>query len=152
MSKPIQPLTLCILRQDNKILLAIKKRGFGEGKWNGYGGKLNEEESLEDALAREVKEESTVTLSLYEKRGEMIFTFPDIIRHVYIYEGMGWKGEPSETEEMRPQWFTFDEIPFSNMWVSDTGWFPYFLKRIPFKGEGGFDDAHNLLSLEVKEV
>ena len=152
MSRLTQPLTLCIFRQDNKILLAIKKRGFGEGKWNGYGGKLLEGETIEDALLREVEEESTVTLSLHEKRGEMIFTFPDIIRHVHIYEGMKWDGEPTETEEMRPEWFTFDEIPFPAMWVSDTGWFPYFLKRIPFKGEGEFDSDHNLLSLEVKEV
>jgi 8-oxo-dGTP diphosphatase/2-hydroxy-dATP diphosphatase len=152
MPKLIQPLTLCILREGNGIFLALKKRGFGNAKWNGYGGKLLEGETLEDALLREVEEESTVILTAYEKRGEMIFTFPDIIRHVYIYEGIQWNGKPAETEEMNPKWFTFDKIPFSNMWISDTGWFPYFLKRIPFKGEGVFDENHSLLSLEVKEV
>ena len=30
--------TLCILRKDNQILLALKKRGFGTGKYNGVGG------------------------------------------------------------------------------------------------------------------
>ena len=32
--------TLLFLRRDGQILLAMKKRGFGEGKWNGVGGKV----------------------------------------------------------------------------------------------------------------
>ena len=39
--------TLCFLVKDNQILLAMKKRGFGEGKWNGVGGKVNPGETIE---------------------------------------------------------------------------------------------------------
>ncbi len=53
--------TLCFLLKDNQILLAMKKRGFGEGKWNGVGGKVNEGESVERAALREMEEEIGVT-------------------------------------------------------------------------------------------
>jgi 8-oxo-dGTP pyrophosphatase MutT (NUDIX family) len=49
----IKPLfvTLCFIRDNNKLLLALKKRGFGPGKWNGYGGKIEEGETIEQAVA-----------------------------------------------------------------------------------------------------
>jgi hypothetical protein len=43
--KKIKPLTLCMVHQDNKLLLGMKKRGFGEGRWNGFGGKLGDEKT-----------------------------------------------------------------------------------------------------------
>ena len=51
-------LTLCIIYQDRKILLGMKKRGFGVGKWNGFGGHVEEAESIEEAAKREVFEEA----------------------------------------------------------------------------------------------
>ena len=51
---------LCLLIKDGKILLAMKKRGFGVGKWNGCGGKLKDNERLEDAAIRELQEESLI--------------------------------------------------------------------------------------------
>lgn len=43
--------------KENQILLAMKKRGFGAGKWNGAGGKINAGETIEEATTREVDEE-----------------------------------------------------------------------------------------------
>jgi 8-oxo-dGTP diphosphatase/2-hydroxy-dATP diphosphatase len=143
---------LCIMRDKEKILLGMKKRGFGKDKWNGYGGKLEEGESIEDALIREIQEESTIDLIEYEKRGQMKFIFADIIREVHIYEGTQWHGTATETEEMKPQWFSIDEIPFSLMWQSDLAWFPYFLKKISFEGTATFDQEFNLLSIDVNQV
>ena len=50
---PRQLLTLGLIYQDGKVLLGYKKRGFGEGWWNGFGGKVKVEESIEDAAKRE---------------------------------------------------------------------------------------------------
>ena len=65
--------TLGVVVDGDKILLGMKKRGFGEGKWNGFGGKVKEGETIEDALKRSAESESnkitvavkgdTVTLS-----------------------------------------------------------------------------------------
>ena len=44
-----KPLTLLLLCDTNRVLLGMKKRGFGAGKWNGFGGKLERGESIYDA-------------------------------------------------------------------------------------------------------
>ena len=36
---PLRPASLCLLLRDDEVLLALKKRGFGQGKWTGVGGK-----------------------------------------------------------------------------------------------------------------
>ena len=50
--------TLCFLINNSQVLLAMKKRGFGVGKWNGTGGKVIGDESVEQAAKRETKEAS----------------------------------------------------------------------------------------------
>jgi mutator protein MutT len=145
----IQVTTLCMIRKENSILLAKKKRRFGEGKWNGYGGKVDTGESIEQALVREMKEESGIDIVTFEKRGEMIFNFKDTVRIVHLYEIMEYSGEEVETEEMVPQWFTLENIPYDEMWTSDKIWYPLFLERKYFTGEGYFDEDYNLISFQI---
>lgn len=45
-----------------------------------------------------------------------------------------FEGEPTETDEMRPQWFELDKIPFEKMWGDDVHWYPLFLRREKFAG------------------
>ena len=54
--------TLCLLVKDNEILLAMKKRGFGVGKWNGVGGKIdydkvNKFKEIINTIKRNIKNE-----------------------------------------------------------------------------------------------
>lgn len=42
----LRKVTLCILFDKDRVLLAMKKRGFGVGKWNGAGGKLKDGETI----------------------------------------------------------------------------------------------------------
>ena len=44
--------TLLFVRKDDEILLGMKKRGFGTGKWNGFGGKIEAGETIEQAAVR----------------------------------------------------------------------------------------------------
>ena len=46
----------------NEILLGMKKRGFGTGKWNGFGGKIENGESAEQGAIRELEEESSLVV------------------------------------------------------------------------------------------
>ena len=50
-------LTLVAVLKENNILLGMKKRGFGEGRWNGFGGKVETGETIEEGAKRELKEE-----------------------------------------------------------------------------------------------
>lgn len=45
-------LTLLFPLRENQVLLGYKKRGFGKGWWNGFGGKVKSDESVEDAAKR----------------------------------------------------------------------------------------------------
>ena len=134
-----------MITKDGQILLGMKKRGFGAGKWNGFGGKPHDGESIQDAMVRETKEEINIDLQKIEKIGIILFEFqgkPDIIE-VHFFSCTEFLGEPTESEEMKPQWFLFDEIPFDSMWVDDRHWIPLFLEGKKFKGRFLFDPEGN---------
>lgn len=48
----VKVLTLVFVLEGGKILLGLKKRGFGSGWWNGFGGKVNQGETIEDGARR----------------------------------------------------------------------------------------------------
>lgn len=119
--------TLCYPIQDTRVLLAMKKRGFGEGKWNGPGGKVQEGESIEDACRRETLEESGVIVGALERRGIVRFKFegkPEWENECHVFITTDISGQPRETEEMRPAWFEIAAIPYGDMWEDDAHWLP----------------------------
>lgn len=123
--------TLCYPIVDGKVLLAMKKRGFGQGKWNGPGGKCLSDESAEDACRRETKEEIGVDLEGLALIGEMEFIVeskPEWNQRCSIFLARGIKGDPVETEEMKPQWFPLDGVPYEEMWADDVIWLPGALR------------------------
>ncbi|MCX6765358.1 MAG: NUDIX domain-containing protein [Candidatus Moranbacteria bacterium] len=75
-------LTLCVVHQGDQILLGMKKRGFGKGYWNGFGGKVHSGESIEETAMREIKEEVGIVPESLEKHGILNFEFegnPEIL-------------------------------------------------------------------------
>lgn len=134
-------LTLCMICTDKEVLLGMKKRGFGEGRWNGFGGKLEEGESIEMAALREVREEVGVVPTLMQKVGILEFAFisESKVLEVHVFKVRTYEGEPLESEEMRPQWFSYEEVPFGQMWADDEFWFPYLRSGKLFKGKFLFD-------------
>ncbi len=147
-------LTLCIIHQHPRVLLGMKKRGFGEGRWNGFGGKVAPGESIEDAARRELHEEAGIHVADLEKYGIVEFEFdgnPEILE-VHIFRAEDFAGEPSESEEMKPQWFYIDEIPFREMWPDDVYWIPMFLSGRKFKGKFLFGEGDAILKHELAEV
>jgi mutator protein MutT len=134
----MKDVTLLFLLRENDILLAMKKRGFGIGKWNGAGGKVEAGETIEQAVIRECQEEIGVTPISPKLCGDFEFRLshdPSFGHHAHIYVATKWDGEPHETEEMRPQWFTFDAIPYDDMWADDREWLPLLLAGKRFTGK-----------------
>ena len=128
--------TLLYLLKDNQILLAMKKRGHGEGKYNGIGGKVDAGETIEQAMVRETQEEIGVTPLKYQKRGQIVFDSyykgePALI-NVHIYTATEFNGEPQETEEMRPFWHEINQIPYDKMFQTDKIWLPQMLEKSGF--------------------
>jgi len=129
--------TLLFLRQEGQILLAMKKRGFGVGKWNGVGGKADTDESAEQAAIRECQEEIGVTPLKPRLVGKIKFyeqNDPTFGHYIHIFTATKWQGEPIETEEMRPEWFDIQDIPYGKMWVDDPLWLPLVLEGKKIQG------------------
>lgn len=138
--------TLVLIHQHPHVLLGMKKRGFGEGKWNGFGGKIEEGESVEEAAKREVLEECGVVVNDIEKLAVIDFEFEDgsdpLQGHIFVAHR--FEGKPVETDEMKPEWFHIDDIPFNDMWEDDRYWFPYFLRKQPFHAKFVFEDQSTI--------
>ncbi len=147
-------LTLCIIHQHPMVLLGMKKRRFGAGRWNGFGGKVFSTETIEDAAKREMREEAGIEVKNLDKVGIVEFEFKDNpeILEVHIFKSDNFSGEPAESEEMKPQWFHIDEIPFGDMWPDDIYWIPLFLSGKKFKGKFLFDESDNILEHELFEL
>jgi 8-oxo-dGTP diphosphatase / 2-hydroxy-dATP diphosphatase len=146
-------LTLCVIYKGSRVLLGMKKRGFGQGRWNGFGGKIHEGETIEAAAKREVLEESGVNILDMEKMGIIEFEFqgnPEILE-VNIFRAENFSGNPIETEEMKPQWFDVKEIPFEEMWSDDRYWLPLLLAGKKFKGKFLFDNNDKVLEYKLFE-
>lgn len=117
--------TLCLPIAENKVLLGRKKVRFGAGKWNGFGGHIEEGETHEEATVRELEEECGLCAKVddLEKVAVLKFYFnedPTFLMHVYFVRD--WSGGIKETEEMSPQWFQLSTIPYEEMWESDSIW------------------------------
>ena len=138
------------------ICLAMKKRGFGMNRWNGVGGKVDEQnETIEEAARREVKEEILVDVNDLNKVAELSFYFPhnpawDQMVHVYLSEN--WEGEPKESDEMKPEWFSANELLFQDMWPDDIFWLPKVVKGNLIKAMFKFGEKDVVLDKKVEIV
>lgn len=149
-------LSLLFLRKDDEVLLAMKKRGFGEGRWNGVGGKVEEGESIEQAMIRETEEEIGVTPTTYEKVGDIrfdeFFKGAPTLMHVHVFIASEWTGEPAESEEMAPKWFKTDKVPYDDMWPDDPYWLPQVLQGKKISADLKLDESDAIVSHTVEEV
>ena len=146
-------LTLCIVYQHPKVLLGLKKRGFGVGRWNGFGGKVNPGESVKKAAIREVKEEIGILVKNPEQVGELSFEFINSQKEtlkVFVFKATDYEGQIKESEEMAPKWFFIDEVPFKEMWLGDIYWIPIFFTGRKFQGKFVFENENSLLSHSLR--
>ncbi|KAI0674534.1 NUDIX hydrolase domain-like protein [Trametes maxima] len=156
-----------VIINDTKVLLGYKKRGFGVGLWNGFGGKVDPGETSAQAAVRELEEESGITAPL-ELCGTLFFVVEgvDTAFNINIFRAYEYSGTITETDEMRPEWFGIQEsllprsnpspaagsevaadgersdalppIPLDKMWADDQFWMPLMFSRRHFVGRADF--------------
>jgi 8-oxo-dGTP pyrophosphatase MutT (NUDIX family) len=147
-------MTLGLLFENDRVLFGMKKRGFGVGRWNGFGGKVKGGETIEESFVREYEEESTIKVTKYEKWGVIEFEFKDNpeILEVHFYKVLEYSGDAKETDEMKPQWFKKSEIPYNKMWPDDRYWMPMFLRGKKFRGKIFFENQDVISYYDLREV
>ena len=145
--------TLCFIIEDDETLLIEKKRGVGEGLFNGPGGKIEDRESPKEAAIRETVEETRVRPEKVEKIGELEFVFGEQpFMFVHVFRAEEFSGEPEETEEARPEWFNTGDLPFDEMWPDDRYWIPKMLTDEKFLARFLFDeDGDEILAHEFHD-
>ncbi len=158
LTQPLREATVLLLLRGDEVLLAMKKRGFGVGKWNGAGGKVNLGESIREAAIRETEEEIMVTPLDIVEVATLNYYFPNVSAEknfgmkVYVYIAKKWIGEPRETEEMRPQWFKVASVPYQEMWWDDIVWMPKVFGGKYVKGSFMFNDKEECLEHYIEET
>jgi ADP-ribose pyrophosphatase YjhB (NUDIX family) len=155
LSLPLRRATLLFLVDEERILLAMKKRGFGVGRWNGVGGKPIEGESIDQTAIRETQEEIEVTPQNIEVVAILDFYFTgnqDWNQQVIAYTSKSWVGVPKETEEMNPKWYSKNSLPFDDMWPDDRIWLEPVVQGSKVKGEFLFGENDSIIDKNIKVV
>ncbi|MFT4249964.1 MAG: 8-oxo-dGTP diphosphatase [Candidatus Woesearchaeota archaeon] len=134
----LEEVIILIINKEEVLLgEAIKEEGFSFGKINGYGGKREPPESLQECAVREVYEESKLEVKQedLENFGFIDFHFknkPSWSRRVHYYlleyEKLGGQ-QPQQTKEMKPFWINKNNLPYSRMWPADEHYFKDLLER-----------------------
>ncbi|KAJ3824836.1 NUDIX hydrolase domain-like protein [Lentinula raphanica] len=149
--KKIKYYTNAFIFHEKKILLGFKKRGVGLHKYNGFGGKIEPGETALQAAGRELEEEAGIKSSLKHIGVLLLFNeVEETAAHIDVYRGDGFEGTVTESDEMRPKWFSLESesgssdtdtvppIPFDQQWETDPHWFPLLLANKQFRGRADY--------------
>ena len=144
-----------VLRRDGQdVLLGEKKRGFGAGYWNGFGGKIEAGESVPQAARRELLEEAGIDCDDLRARGRLLFSFEgrQDLMDVTVFTGQNLIGQPRETDEMRPRWIKASAIDYDQMWPDDRYWLPRVLAGRDIEAYFHLDANHNILLHNIIDI
>jgi 8-oxo-dGTP diphosphatase len=115
--------TLCYIEKDNKYLMlhrTKKKNDINEGHWIGVGGKFEKDETPEECLLREVKEETGLTLTSFKLRSVITFLSDEYeTEYMYLYSADEFTGEIKECDEGDLHWIDKDKVLDLNTWEGD---------------------------------
>lgn len=107
----ITEVVAALIRQGERFMIcqrpAHKARGL---LWEFVGGKVEPNETKEEALIRECREELAVTLSVGKVFMDVTHEYPDLTVHLTLFNASIAEGEPQKLEHNDIQWITPAEI------------------------------------------
>lgn len=144
--------TLCYIEQDGKYLMlhrVKKEKDVNKDKWIGIGGHFEENESPEECLLREVKEETGYTLTSYKYRGIVTFVSgAGDLEYMSLFTADGFEGEQIPCDEGTLEWVPIEDIEKLNIWEGDKIFFrllaenrPFFSLKLVYDGKGNLVSA-----------
>ncbi|MGI6118380.1 MAG: NUDIX domain-containing protein [Bilifractor sp.] len=144
--------TLCYIEKDGKYLMlhrTKKEHDVNKDKWIGVGGHFEADESPEECILREVKEETGLTLTSWRYRGIVTFISGDgVTEYMSLFTADGFTGEISDCDEGVLEWVDKKKIWDLNLWEGDKIFFlllereePFFSLKLVYDGNGRLDYA-----------
>lgn len=139
--------TLCYITQGDQVLMLhrVKKRNdINHDKWIGIGGKFEGEETPDECLLREAKEETGLTLTQWKCRGVVTFLTekPGDCQFMYLFTADGFTGELKECDEGDLQWISREFLDNLPKWEGDKIFLdllwqdaPFFLLKLRYQGD-----------------
>ncbi len=128
--------TLCYIERDNKYLMlhrVKKENDINKEKWIGVGGHFEEEESPEECLLREVREECGLTLTGYKFRGIVTFIADNYeTEYMCLYTADKYTGSITECDEGILEWVDKDKLETLELWEGDKIFLRLIAKDVPF--------------------
>lgn len=142
----MQLTTLCYIEKDDSYLMLhrIKKEhDVNKDKWIGIGGKFEKDETPEECLLREAKEETGLTLTSFRLRGIVTFLCDHWeTEYMFLYTADGYEGEMTSCSEGELEWVSKKELDRLNLWEGDKIFFrlleenrPFFSLKVKYEGE-----------------
>ena len=113
---------LAYIKKDDSYLMLFRNKkhnDINQGKWLGIGGHLEKNETKEQALIREIKEETGLDVISYTYRGLLTFINKDYEEIMYLFTVEEFSGELIECDEGVLEFKKIDEIPTLNIWEGD---------------------------------
>ena len=141
---------LAYIEQNNQYLLLFRNKkeiDVNKGKWIGVGGHIEKDETPEDALIREIKEETNLDVLSYSKKGIVYFVYKNITEKMHLYVVDKCSGELGECDEGELKFFPKDKLENLPMWEGDKIFLKYLKENEPyFELELVYDSNDKLIS------
>ena len=138
--------TLCYITRGDDVLMlhrVKKKNDINKDKWIGIGGKFEDQESPDECILREAKEETGLTLTSWRCRGVVTFLNTGCDgEYMYLFTADGWEGNMKECDEGDLQWVSREFLYSLPMWEGDRIFLdllwqdaPFFLLTLRYDGD-----------------
>lgn len=128
--------TLCYIEKDGCYLMlhrVKKEKDVNKDKWIGVGGHFEKDESPEECLLREVKEETGLTLTSWRFRGILTFIAKGWPKeYICLFTADGFTGELKDCSEGRLEWVKKEDVLKLNLWEGDKIFHRLLMEREDF--------------------
>ena len=114
--------TLIYIEQDDKYLMLHRNKkvnDINKDKWIGVGGHVEENETIDECVIREVKEETNLDLISFKLHGEVLFVLNGYEELMYVYTSKEFKGVLKECNEGTLEWVNKNEVINLPIWEGD---------------------------------
>ena len=120
MKFPVIPVSSGLIIQNNKVLIGLRSQSDnGGGLWEFPGGKIEIDESSEDAVIRELNEELDIVVHKPKKIMQYLHRFKNLIYDISFFEVISFKGSIKKIVHDELEWVDLDSIKNYNFISGD---------------------------------